>query len=263
MDDVTEAYLRPLRERRFPSLRLHRRVGCTGSRIVLTKDEQKELEAIVSHRRLERGQMLVSEGDTPKYAYGILSGGLKLFKCLRDGRTQMTGYLIPGDFLGLPLRGAYPYSVEAYAETILCQFPVACLQKVFERHPRLRTWLHEITYDDLAAAQEHMLLLGRKTMMERVCTFLVGLLKRVEEMKGPVDRLTIPMLRSEIAEYLGVTMETVSRSFSRLQRDGLIAIEHTNEFRILDRSELRAIANGARSKEKPTRHKSACSHPAV
>ena len=248
MDDVTEAYLRPLRERRFPSLRLHHRVGCTGSRIVLTKDEQKELEAIVSHRRLERGQMLVSEGDTPKYAYGILSGGLKLFKCLRDGRTQMTGY---------------PYSVEAYAETIVCQFPVACLQKVFERHPRLRTWLHEITYDDLAAAQEHMLLLGRKTMMERVCTFLVGLLKRVEEMKGPVDRLTIPMLRSEIAEYLGVTMETVSRSFSRLQRDGLIAIEHTNEFRILDRSELRAIANGARSKEKPTRHKSACSHPAV
>ena len=82
-------------------------------------------------------------------------------------------------------------------------------------------------------------------------------------MKGPVDRLTIPMLRSEIAEYLGVTMETVSRSFSRLQRDGRISIEHANEFRILDRAELRAIANGARSKEKPTRQRGACSSPAI
>jgi len=269
MDDVTggpdgaSSYLRPIHERRFPFLRLHHRVGCTGSRIVLTKCEQQDLEAIVSHRRLERGQMLVGEGDTPKYAYGILSGGLKLFKCLRDGRTQMTGYLIPGDFLGLPPRGAYPYSVEAYAETILCQFPISSLQKVFERHPRLRSWLHEITYDDLAAAQEHMLLLGRKTMMERVCTFLVGLLNRVEEMKGPVDRLTIPLLRNEIAEYLGVTMETVSRSFSRLQRAGLITIEHTNLFRIHDRAELKAIACGARSKEKPARQSGACSSSAA
>jgi len=261
--EAARSYLRPLHERRFPSLRLRHRVGCTGARIVLTKCEQQDLEAIVSHRRLERGQMLVGEGDTPKYAYGILSGGLKLFKCLRDGRTQMTGYLIPGDFLGLPPRGAYPYSVEAYAETVLCQFPVACLQKVFERHPRLRTWLHEITYDDLAAAQEHMLLLGRKTMMERVCTFLIGLLNRVEEIKGPVDKLTIPLLRNEIAEYLGVTMETVSRSFSRLQRDGLISIEHANDFRILDRAELRAIANGARSKERSTRQRGACSSAVV
>ena len=135
-----EAYLRPIQERRFPSLRLHHRVGCTGSRIVLPKREEEDLEAIVSHRRLERGQMLVSEGDTPQYAYGILSGGLKLFKCLRDGRTQMTGYLIPGDFLGLPPRGVYPYSVEAYAETVLCQFPVASLKKIFDHYPRLTSW---------------------------------------------------------------------------------------------------------------------------
>jgi CRP/FNR family transcriptional regulator len=255
-------YLHAMQERRFPSLRLHHPVGCTGNRIVLTKAEQDELEAIVSHRRLERGQILVSEGEAPRYAYGVLSGGLKLFKCLRDGRTQMTGYLIPGDFLGPPAKGSYPYSVEAYAESVICQFPVSALETVVARQPRLQTWLQEIVYDDLAAAQEHMLLLGRKAMLERVCTFLIGHLRRVEEMNGPVDLLNIPLLRSEIAEYLGVTMETVSRSFSRLQRDGLILIEHANEFRILDRAELQAIADGARLKEKSGRQRGTCSSAA-
>ena len=215
-----------------------------GIPVDLEDAERRDLEAIMSRRRLDRGQMLLTEGDEPRYTYGVLGGGLKLVKCLRDGRTQMTGYLLPGDSLGLPIYGGYPYSAEALADTVVCQFPTTALMALFKRHPRLQFQLLEITCGELSLAQEHMLLLGRKTMTERVCTFLVGLLERIERWGGHVDSFRIPLRRGEIADYLGVTIETVSRTFSRLQRDGLIAIEHGNGVKILDRPKLAAMAIG-------------------
>ena len=128
----------------------------------LDQGELGDLEAIMTHRRVDRGQSLLMEGDAAGFAYNVIGGGVKLFKSLPDGRTQITGFLLPGDFLGLPLRGAYAYSAEALADSVLCQFPRAALQAVFAKHPHLQARLLETVHDDLAAAQEHMLLLGRK-----------------------------------------------------------------------------------------------------
>ena len=89
----------------------------------LDQDELGDLEAIMNHRRLGRGQSLLMEGDAAGFAYNVIAGGMKLFKSLPDGRMQITGFLLPGDFLGLPLRGAYAYSAEALSDSVLCRFP--------------------------------------------------------------------------------------------------------------------------------------------
>ncbi len=202
------------------------------------------LDAILSRRRLCRGQILLTDGDPADFAYGVLSGGVKLLKSLADGRTQMTGYLLPGDVIGLPLGDAYPYSLEAFADTVLCQFPRRGLEAIFDRHPELRLQFLKLAYDQLAAAQNHMLLLGRMNMMERICSFLVALLGRIEGDGGPMPTIRLPLLRGEIGELLGMTIETVSRGFSRLQKYGLIAIRHTEIIDILDRAGIYAIASG-------------------
>ena len=206
--------------------------------------EQRDLEAIMSHRHLDRGQSLLVDGDRADFAYNVISGGIKLFKSLSDGRTQITGFLLAGDFLGLPVRGTYVYSAEALADTVLCQFPRDPLQAAFEKHPRLQARLLTAVTDDFSSAQEHMLLLGRKTAVERLCSFLRNLLERAERVGGTVDPLTIPLLRNEIADYLGLTIETVSRAFTLLRQVGLISMNRADEIIIMDRMALEVTANG-------------------
>ena len=196
------------------------------------------------HRRLDRGRALLVEGDAAGFAYNVIAGGMKLFKSLPDGRMQITGFLLPGDFLGLPLRGAYAYSAEALSDSVLCRFPRNALQAVFKKHPQLQARLLESVHDDLAAAQEHMLLLGRKTAAERVCSFLLSLLRRAERVHGAVDPLPVPVRRRDIADYLGLTIETVSRTFTELRKDGLIEIGRTDEVSIRDHAALAVIADG-------------------
>ena len=104
--------------------------------------------------------------------------------------------------------------------------------------------LLETVHDDLAAAQEHMLLLGRKSAAERVCSFLLSLLQRAERVHGAVDPLPVPVRRRDIADYLGLTIETVSRTFTELRKEGLIGIGKADEVSIRDRAALAAIAAG-------------------
>jgi CRP/FNR family transcriptional regulator, anaerobic regulatory protein len=196
------------------------------------------------HRRLGPREMLVAEGDDAQSAYNVISGGLKLYKMLADGRTQMVGFLLPGDFLGLPRRGTYAYSADTLGATELCQFPRAKLAQVLEKHKALQERILTAATDDLAAAQEHMLLLGRKNAMERVCSFLHSLSRRTKRSSGETDPLDIPLHRDEIADYLGLTIETVSRSFTQLRADGLIRLEKAQVVWVVDRPGLEALAGG-------------------
>lgn len=206
--------------------------------------ELRDLEAIMSRRRIAPGQSLVIEGDEGDYAFNIVSGGVKLYKSLADGRTQVTGYLLPGDFLGLPIRGRYLFSAEAVAPAELCQFPREPLKRVFDRHRTLQERILTAVHDDLVAAQEHMLLLGRKTAMERLATFLVRLLHRTERLGGVTEPLQVPIQRSDIADHLGLAIETVSRTFTQLRRDRLIRLERADRVTIMDRGRLEDLAEG-------------------
>lgn len=206
--------------------------------------ELHNLGAIMSHRRLAPHQTVFVEGDRAEFAYNILAGGLKLLKSLADGRTQITGVLLPGDFLGIPPGGRYKNSAEALPGTVLCQLPRASLQALFAKYRALETRMQDAVYDDWAVAQEHMLLLGRMSAIERVCTFILGLAQRLERTGGTVELLTIPLHRNEIADYLGLTLETVSRVVSQLRRDGIIRLVRSDQILIDDQWTLEEIANG-------------------
>jgi CRP/FNR family transcriptional regulator, anaerobic regulatory protein len=236
------AMICPVHDRVVGALCLHCGIRRVAVCAALDDAELRDLESIMSHRRLGPRQSLAIEGDEAEYAYNVISGGLKIYKALADGRAQMVGFLLPGDFLGLPRRGTYAFSAETLGSTELCQFPRAALTSVFEKHRALQERVLTVTHDELAAAQEHMLLLGRKQATERVCSFLVGLLRRLERSVGETDPLAIPLHRDEIAEYLGLTIETVSRCFTQLRNDGLIRLVKADLVSILDRNGLEALA---------------------
>jgi CRP/FNR family transcriptional regulator, anaerobic regulatory protein len=198
------------------------------------------LDKIVTHTQIRPGQTVFEEGDEAKYVYNVSRGHVRLFKLLQDGRRQITGFLAPGDFLGLAARQTYAYSAEAISDADLCRFKVGELESLLEEMPPVRERLYEIANDELAAAQEQMLCLGRKTAKERVASFLISQLRHGANCGDGKAEFDLPMSRSDIADYLGLTIETVSRTFTALREEGLIDLPSTHRVSIPDIATLRA-----------------------
>ncbi len=179
-------------------------------------------ESLVRHKHLHAGQSVFEEGDPSEYVYNVSEGAIRLYKLLPDGRRQITGFLLPGAFLGLALRETYSYGAEAVTDSHLCQFRTSELKQLFLDFPELRQRLYEMANDELAAAQEQMLLLGRKTAQEKIASFLLQLADHALNQNRDPLPLPVPMTREDIADYLGLTVETVSRVFSRLRKSGVL-----------------------------------------
>lgn len=194
--------------------------------------------------RLRPHQRVVTEGDPADYAFNIVSGAAKLVKALPDGRQQIVGFLLSGDFFGLPVQGAYLYSVDAIGEARLCRFERARFEALLGRLPAVETALRERLIGDLAAAQEHMLSLGQKSALERLAGFLLQLSDRACRLSLPGNPVQLPMTRAEIADYLGLTLETVSRTFGRLKDQGLIAVRGRHEITLEAMDRLEELAQG-------------------
>ncbi len=201
---------------------------------VIDTNRVEVLDTIVAHSQVHSGQSIFEEGDEAKYVYNVSKGHVRLFKLLPDGRRQITGFLAPGDFLGLAARDTYAYSAEAITDTDLCRFKVGDLEGLLDEMPPVRERLFEIANDELAAAQEQMLCLGRKTAKERVASFLLAQLRHVAECGVNGASFDLPMSRSDIADYLGLTIETVSRTFTALREEGLIELPNTHRVSIPD-----------------------------
>ncbi|HXP96821.1 MAG TPA: cyclic nucleotide-binding domain-containing protein [Telmatospirillum sp.] len=199
---------------------------------------------VLGQASVEPGTALFREGDPVQYLYTITAGAVKLYKLLSDGRRQITAFLFPGDFFGMTISDTYAYTAEAMTPAVFCRFPRRKLDSLFSDLPLLEKKLLGATMQELAAAQEQMLLLGRKTARERVATFLVTLKRRlcVRGDKSPL--IPLPMSRSDIADFLGLTIETVSRTLTGLKRDGLIALPDANHVSIQRFDELHRIAEG-------------------
>lgn len=222
---------------------------------VLRDEELDHLQAIVRQVRITPRQILFQEGDDADNVYNILSGVLKLYKLLPDGRRQITGFVYAGDFLGIASIGIHSYSAEAVTEVSLCRFPRRRLYQLFDRYPALQSRLLGIATDELTAAQDQMLLLGRKTAAEKLSSFLLSLAHRMappgandanhehhdDDIAEPVP---VPMNRSDIADYLGLTVETVSRTLSRFKKAGHIAITDAHHITIVAPDTLRDMAEG-------------------
>jgi CRP/FNR family transcriptional regulator len=207
---------------------------------VVSLDQLPRLAAMAAGRRLEIGQTLFQEGDTADEVFTLTDGMLKLYKLMSDGRRQIVGFLVPGDFLGLAFGRTYVYSAEAVVPTAVCRFRRSQFLGLLEEWPALEKEILGRTSTELAAAQEQMLLLGRKTARERVASFIVALARRRK--LGTDGPLELPMSRADIADYLGLTIETVSRTFTMFRKERLIDLPDKHLVEILRRNELDQVA---------------------
>ncbi len=202
---------------------------CAG----LDDNEIATLSSIVLRMHFAKRHIIFLEGDAADVVYNVTKGAVRLYKLTPDGRRQITGFLLPGDFLGLGSREGYAYSAEAITDVELCRFKRDKLENLFDSHRGLERRLFQIANDELAMAQDQMLLLGRKTAKERVASFLLNLSKREELRGGRNGVVYLPMVQEDIADYLGLTFETVSRTISQLKRDGLIRQSSNHEYELL------------------------------
>jgi CRP/FNR family transcriptional regulator len=210
----------------------------------LTAEEQKRLVAIMRTIEIEPHGPIFDEAEPAENVYNVTAGAVKIYKLLADGRRQITGFLFPGDFLGLTHNEAYAYSAEALAPTKLCRFPRRKLEALLEEIPRLEQRLLGMASHELAAAQDQMMLLGRKSARERVVSFILMLSNAAVRHGESGDPVFLSMNRSDIADYLGLTIETVSRTFTRLKTQGLIQLVDEKQIRLSKPEALHEIATG-------------------
>ena len=208
-------------------------------------DELPRFFAMAAKLRIEPRRTLFDEGDAPDHVFSITRGAVSLSKALSDGRRQITGFLFDGDFVGLAHGDACAYTAEALTPVEACRFPRARFESYVADHPHVERRLLQIASTELAAAQDQMLLLGRKTAVERLASFLVRLSDRAVLRARPGNPIALPMSRSEIADYLGLTIETVSRTITQLRRMGAIDLDGIHQVRMTSEETLRRLADSA------------------
>ncbi|HSF92175.1 MAG TPA: Crp/Fnr family transcriptional regulator [Paracoccaceae bacterium] len=196
------------------------------------------LDAIKSYRTFKAGDTIAWAGEPLVTVGSVVSGVATLSRTLADGRRQMVGLLLPSDFVGRPGRASSPYDVVAANEVTLCQFRRSAFEDLTRSTPELERRLLDMTLDELDAAREWMLLLGRKTAREKIASLLAIVARRDAALRKQTPknglRFTLPLTREAIADYLGLTIETVSRQISALKKDGIIVLEDTRNVRVPD-----------------------------
>ena len=201
-------------------------------------DELLQLEKVKFYRSYEAGQPVVWAGDQMDFVGSVVSGNATLTQALEDGRTQMVGLLLPSDFLGRPGRTVAPYDVTANSDLTLCCFRRKPFERIMDDMPHVAQRLLEMTLDELDAAREWLLILGRKTAREKLASFLTIIAQREAALlqTQPEDgaRFGLPLTREAMADYLGLTLETVSRQMSALKRDGVIVLEGKRRIMVPD-----------------------------
>ena len=198
---------------------------------------------------VQPGHIFIQEGDPAEHFFNVTAGTSKLYKLLPDGRRQVTGFPGIGYFLGLAVSTSYAFSAESLEPVRICRFSRTKLRGLLGDFPALEKNLLEVASHELVVAQEQMLLLGRKTARERLASFLIARANLLPHCAGHTligtrERIHLPMTRSDIADYLGLTIETISRTLSRFKAEKLIEIPNNSEIVLLKHDALDVIATG-------------------
>ena len=198
-----------------------------GSSVCSALDDKdmNRLAAIAVVMEIAPGQSFIEEGERAEHFFNLTKGTARIFKLLPDGRRQITGFAGRGDFLGLAVSETYAFSAEAIDPVRLCRFTRPKMRSVIEDFRALEHRLLENASNELMAAQEQMLLLGRKTARERLASFLLSRAHSCGQCGQPARNVPLPMTRGDIADYLGLTIETVSRTMTKLRNENLIALD--------------------------------------
>lgn len=205
-------------------------------------DELDRLDSIKYYRSFEAGQTVIWSGDAMDFVASVVSGIATLTQTMEDGRTQMVGLLLPSDFVGRPGRSRAAYDVVATTDIVMCCFRRKPFEDMMVRTPHIAQRLLEMTLDELDAAREWMLVLGRKTAREKIASLLaiIGRRDAALYLSGKAGPLTfdLPLTREAMADYLGLTLETVSRQVSALKKDGVIVLEGKRRVIVPDMNRL-------------------------
>ena len=209
--------------------------------------EPNQLQALSKHTTkhvVGAEQQITFEGEKTKRYSNILSGVVKLSKLTADGRQQIVGLQFAPDFVGRPFSKESDFAVEAATEVKLCSFPSKILEQLIGEAPDLESRLHHQALKELDEAREWMLTLGRKSAAERVASFLYFSAMHINpeaSQNGVSQQFEIPLRRSDIADFLGLTIETVSRQITKLRQSGVIKIANNRTVEIPDLQKLHAL----------------------
>jgi CRP/FNR family nitrogen fixation transcriptional regulator len=189
-------------------------------------------------RAYTKDEEVFAEGDRAAYFYKVISGAVRTSKLLTDGRRQIDAFHLPGDFFGIESGEEHRFSAEALGEATVIAYRRCRLDTLAASDAGFADQLVAAMMRSLERAQDHMLLLGRKTAMEKIATFLLDLSGRVQH----ASHVDLPMSRTDIADHLGLTIETVSRSLTQLERQGVIELPtHRRSIVLRDKAALRRL----------------------
>ena len=206
-------------------------------------DELLALEKIKSYKTYAAGETIAWRGAPLDFVASVVTGVVHLSKTLEDGRTQMVGLLLPSDFIGRPGRRSVKFDITATTDVTLCRFERLQFERMLDDTPHVSERLMELALDDLDAARDWMVLLGRKTAREKIATFLELLARRSAlDLDGTPTAIEMPLTRDQIADFLGLTLETVSRQMNALKSDGIISFSGRKHIDITDHAALQRVS---------------------
>ncbi len=213
----------------------------------LDSDARAELLRLSRKKTVPVHHAVFRDGDIADYYYNITLGVVKLVKSLADGHQHIVGLLYPADFMGQSLNKHHTYSAETATDVELCVYSRAPFETFLKSHPELERQIFNMTIRELDLCRDWTLLLGRKCSYERVAGFLLMMARRAP-MKGGgraprnYAHFELPFTRAEMADYLGLTLETVSRQFSLLKKKQVIDLPSSRDIVIPDIERLSAVA---------------------
>jgi CRP/FNR family nitrogen fixation transcriptional regulator len=198
------------------------------------------LQRIGAVLKFKRNAAVFNEGDSARHVYKVISGAIRTCRVLMDGRRQIADFYLPGDFFGLDWQSEHGFTAEAIADAVVVSYPRAQLELIAETQPAVQRLLMSLLSKGLSATQNHVVMLGRQTAQERLAWFLLRIMQRSDDNPS----LELPMSRLDIADYLGLTIETVSRGISQFKRKQIIAVSGAHHVMLKDVEALESLASG-------------------
>ena len=191
---------------------------------VATTLERRELQGLATQAYFRSGKTIFSESEFADDVFGLSQGVVRLYKLLPDGRRQIIAFALPGDFLGMPLADRHNFSADAIGEVALCRFSRADLTEFIQSSPNIMRLIIEFAMRELDMAQDQLLLLGNGSAEEKVAIFLVSWRNRLARLSALSGTVPLPMRRQDIADFLGLKLETISRTLAKLEQKNVIRL---------------------------------------
>jgi CRP-like cAMP-binding protein len=196
-------------------------------------------ELIGAKLSYSRDEEIYGEAEAAEFVYKVVSGAVRTYKLLSDGRRQIGAFHLPGDLFGFESSSTHKMTAEPVTDTVVLVFKRRTVERFASRDANVARQLWSLTASNLDHAMERLLLLGRKTATEKVAAFLL----EMDERMRPTGAISLPMSRRDIADYLGLTLETVSRTISQLQAAGMVALSNARQITVQRRSKLRELGS--------------------